>query len=526
MDRHVEWLRRRIIASVAIRTAETFAVVAMAAFAVMQWRTDAGPLTALFGSVVVAQLVAGARIGHAMRNNPLNYVFMRRYVDQPFAYRVTRFQGEEHAHPVAERLPGFVPVATIRDHDANPESIFDVYHDPSRVVTASVSRASGSVSLISSLTDGRILVTDARSMPPHECLVMNLAEGDSVDSIIATHYDAISARSDVVELASSAHQVVLDSRAIEYDSYVALGPILSPFLDLGPAGKSWLRLVARIKPAELSELPVRLGRDLSMSNARVSALAEAPAPVANPVAIPATPRVHSTLPTELSAPPVIAPQIAGPKMVAAEVVAPTVAAPSVAAPSVAGLEAVVLTQESAVTEASGLVTAEARITEAPAVALTQAPAARVPLDLAAAIASMATVPTIDVAVAPVPPVATEQVVTELAVAEPVPVALVTAEPVHAPLPHFIMQPPSASFAEAVRPAPDTAAALTETGAPWSRPTKHASNVDPVLVPDLDTALGRSEELSPTRPRLSAVLRANSGQDGSGSAGAPSRRQSR
>ena len=104
MDRHVKWLRRRIIASIATQTAETFAVVAVLAFAVLQWRTDEGPVTALFGSVVIAQLVAGARIGHAMRNNPLNYVFMRRYVDQPFSYRVSRFQGDDEAHPVAAHL--------------------------------------------------------------------------------------------------------------------------------------------------------------------------------------------------------------------------------------------------------------------------------------------------------------------------------------------------------------------------------------------------------------------------------------
>jgi hypothetical protein len=81
-----------------------------------------------------------------------------------------------------------------------------------------------------------------------------------------------------------------------------------------------------------------------------------------------------------------------------------------------------------------------------------------------------------------------------------------------------MQPPAASLAEAVLPAPDTAAALTEVGATWPVQTDHVSNVDPVLVPNLDAALGRSDELSPTRPRLSVVLRANSGQDGSAAEG--------
>jgi hypothetical protein len=310
MDRHVKWLRRRMIASVAAQTAETFAVFAVLAFVVMQWRTDEGPLTALFWSVVVAQLVAGARIGHAMRNNPLTYGSMRRYIDQPSTYRVSRFQSEEQAHPAIERLPEFVPVATIWDEDADPERVFDVYHYPSRLVAASVCRASGWVSLVSSLADGRILVTGARSMPPHERLVMNLAEDDSSASVIATHHRAILARSDIVGLASSAHHVVLDLLAVEYDSYLALGPTLSPFLDLEPVGKSWFRLVARIKPAELAELPVRLGPDLPMPKARVSAPG------------PATASAHPTVPTELSVPKIISPEITGPQMVAVEMVAP------------------------------------------------------------------------------------------------------------------------------------------------------------------------------------------------------------
>ena len=74
---------------------------------------------------------------------------------------------------------------------AEPEPVFDIYHDPSRLVAASVSRASGSVSLVSSLADGRILATVARAMPPHERLVMSLADEATVESVIATHRRAL-----------------------------------------------------------------------------------------------------------------------------------------------------------------------------------------------------------------------------------------------------------------------------------------------------------------------------------------------
>jgi len=346
MDRHVKWLRRRIVTSVATQIAITCAIVTVIAFVLLQWRTSEGPLGSLLAAFVIGQIVAFARVAHAMRNNPLNYEYVRDYIDRPFNYRVKRYIGDEEAHPVAQRLPGFVPVATLRDPDADPVPTFDIFNDPSSLVAASVSRASGSIALISSLADGRLLVTDARSMPPHERLVMNIAEASDIETIISTHRRAITGRTDVVELASSAHQVVLDSLTLEHESFAALGAMLSPFLDLEPKeGQRSMRLCARISRDDLMELPNRLGSDKAEDTATSNLSPSqwgfsdviSPAGRATPVApgTLAARTVSERIVEALEAKPDDGAKVAEPAEEAPMVEAPIVEAPDIAAPVVA-----------------------------------------------------------------------------------------------------------------------------------------------------------------------------------------------
>ncbi len=532
MDRHLKWLRRRIIASVATQTAETFAVVAVVAFVVMYWRTSEGPLTSLFGAVVIAQLVAAARVGHAMRRNPLNYVFMRNYVDRPFSFRVSRFQGEDEAHPVAAKLSGFAPVATIRDSIADPEPIFDVYHDPSRLVAASVNRASGSIALISSLDDGRILVTSTRAKPPHERLVMSLADDDCVESVISTHRRAVSARCDVAELASSAHHVVLDSLALEYEAYTTLGPALRPFLDLERSGRSVLRLMARIETDELVDLPKRLGPDLPAP--AQNPLPEAQQPprteAAEPQAVASDTKIH-----EFAAPIVAAPIVEPPIVAAPIVEPPIVAAPIVDAPQIAlpVVTAAVPVVSQLVEPGTPIVEpVEQVVTEFVAFAgpagpsISAAPAGtdaavRIGLDAAVSVAPIEVGPTPFVTrysdhadvdrpgepvTADVPAVVFTSAVAPAGVASAVVVA---------PLPTFADSPPPvpATLAEAVVPAPDTAAMLNDGSVDYQVSAAPVSAMSaagpPQLGADLADALGYNDEPVHSRPRLSAVLRADS-----------------
>lgn len=284
MDRHAPALRSRIIASVAAQIGATFVVVVAITVTLMQWQTDESLLVSMFPALVIAQAVALGRVGYAMRNNPLNYRFVRHFIETPFRYRVSRFVDEvREAHDSARTLPGFLAVATIRDDDASPAPVFDVLQDPSCLVAASVSRASGAIALISLLRDGRLLVTDSRLIPPHESLVMNPAEKNTAVSLISAHRRAMLQRGDVVRIDPSAHQIVLRSLLIEYEAYRALGPWLSPFLLLESQSRAYLRLGVRLREADAARAPAQV---LATTPVPAQVVATTPVPLGDAPGVP------------------------------------------------------------------------------------------------------------------------------------------------------------------------------------------------------------------------------------------------
>ena len=262
LDSHVAWLRGKIIASVAKQSAATFAIGAVVVFVLLQIFTSLGILLAVLIALVVGLAIAAGRVYYSLQNNPLNYRFMRRAVDRPFGYQVARFEGESVAHRAAEDLPGFDPVATIRNHEAEPPVVIDVYHNAARLVAATVNRSSGVTGLITSLAGGRFLLTDSRPQPPHERLVMNNVRHATMQETVAAHQNALAERADVVSLEESAHQVVLESLAVEHEAYVGLGPTVAPFLNLYRSKSTLLSLIAKIDRREIAKLPIELGPDI------------------------------------------------------------------------------------------------------------------------------------------------------------------------------------------------------------------------------------------------------------------------
>jgi hypothetical protein len=280
MDRHVLWLRRRVLASIARKTAATWAVAFVVASVLILWRTSLETVGALAVAFVAAQLVAVARIVMAVRNNPLSYEFLRRYIDGRHRYTIFETDGDQHE--IASELLGFYHVITVHDPEALPSPVFDLYQTADRVTTAAVSRVTGAVSLCSKVGDGRVLVTDSRVVVPHEGLVVNIAPGKHPALLIPSHHRALAGVPGGGVPEPLALKMMSRTLMLEHEAYSQLGPLLGSFLDLEPHRRSFGRLFAGIHPEELSRLglPDRPGPDSSPAAASAHRPASQPGPSA------------------------------------------------------------------------------------------------------------------------------------------------------------------------------------------------------------------------------------------------------
>ena len=254
MDRHIRWLRHRILVSVAAKTGITFAGTFVVGVALLMWRTDASSIVTLLVAFFAAQAVTVARVMQAIRNNPLGYSFLKGYIASPYRYSIAASEGK--AHDEASELLGFYPVIAVHDATADPSPVFDLFQTGDRVTTASVSRASGAVSLFSQLDDGRILVTDSRLVVPHEGLAVNPAPGLHPARLIAAHNKAVASIPGGATREPQALKLMSQALKLEHSAYCQLGPVLGPFLDLEPHRRSFGRLVVTLDLDSLSRLGV------------------------------------------------------------------------------------------------------------------------------------------------------------------------------------------------------------------------------------------------------------------------------
>ena len=256
MDAHVSWLRRRAATSVVKQLLGTFALVAAVVGGLVWWQTDRDWLVAFAVAVAAGQVAVVARGLQAMRSNALDHEFLTSYIEGGHELAVDHHDFETH-HERCDDLDGFLRLFAIHDLGADPAPTFELLHTEDCTITATVSRASGSISLYSKLADGRFLVTDRRLILPNRRLIVNVVDDDTPMAMVAAHRAAL--ERSPVDVVATPHaleliQLVHDA---EHASYRQLGPWLGSFLNLDPHRRQLLSLTASPDPDEI----FRLGLD-------------------------------------------------------------------------------------------------------------------------------------------------------------------------------------------------------------------------------------------------------------------------
>ncbi len=238
------------------------------------------PVSAVPWALLAGQLIMGLALGWGLLTNPLSYSYVRRLSAHPYGLEPI---GNEIAPELVEELGhhSLLPWATFQPDNADqPDSAgrsesagqaddrglatgerdeadlaatFDVFRTPKKTVTLARNRATGSMAIMTRLSDDRILLTDNVLTVPHRRLIVNRSDHDDVNSLITSHRHIIDKLLEV-DLGPVADDdfVFLEVLALEHDSLAALGPVVSPFLNLTGV-RPPIRLLVTLDPGELLE---------------------------------------------------------------------------------------------------------------------------------------------------------------------------------------------------------------------------------------------------------------------------------
>jgi hypothetical protein len=276
MDRHARWLQRHLVARVARRLVVEAGVTASLVVAIL---IVAGMSPAIAGpwAIVVTQLWLAARLGIALRTNPLSHAYLQHYLGQRIILRPEPLDADSETGTVLASRDLF-GVVTLRSTSQDGEPSVDVYQTVNRVVTAVVSRnpAGKNVVFASRLVDGRLFVTTGLVIPPTEGLFVNLVPGGSVTRLLDSHTKVLHtlARRGLRPV-TTGPELAVDLLETEQRAYELLGPALGAFLALESSPRP-SRLQVTVEPADLRHLaltaPISNARDVAHSPSDASGL--------------------------------------------------------------------------------------------------------------------------------------------------------------------------------------------------------------------------------------------------------------
>jgi hypothetical protein len=224
METALPALRRRAMRRMMAEGSAWFAAFG-AVTAVLGTQLDASAVALGATSILAGQLAAFARLATVLGTGPLGWRFIRSYIDSPGTFLVgSPYDGR---HPAAFLLDGMEMhhVATAVHDTATDTGVFDLHQTANQLVTAAVNRSSGSVTVLSALSDGRILQTAS--------LVVVHVPRATVPELARAHRSALHQVLDRgVSPIRADSALFVEAHRREHRAYVTLGPLASCVLDL------------------------------------------------------------------------------------------------------------------------------------------------------------------------------------------------------------------------------------------------------------------------------------------------------
>ncbi len=245
VSRSLRWIRQYLSDALLASCIVTAVIGTLISFTYLTILTNMEPVTALPWAALLGQVIALTRLAVATTTNPLSYHYLSDYIDSPFQFQPMDYNDlgtngpvlaveVDHPADVLAALDGWKLDRTITVHDPNahPSPVFDLFHSRSGVVLAAVSHATGSMTLMTQLADGRILHTAALLVPPHPSIIVNTI-ADSPQKMAEAHTKlmALLTTLDITPIQTGA-QVFAAVMAAEHAAYADLGAFLGSVLNI------------------------------------------------------------------------------------------------------------------------------------------------------------------------------------------------------------------------------------------------------------------------------------------------------
>jgi hypothetical protein len=272
MDPSLRWLRRYVVVRAVERLSVEAVAAGVASGAGAAW-FGASPVAAVTLGLVAGPVVAVLRLATALAINPVGARYLLSWTN-PAPWLERDPAGGGRADPSLDRWGFRFLLRLVRsgpvdgggadtvgagDEPGDEADGLDLFRDGSgRVVLARGD--GGDLTLVSRVSDGRLLFTSASLLPPRAGLLVNTIRSGSLTDLARAHLDRLHQLTGAgLEAVVIWPDAIIELLRLEWEAWQDLGPLIGPLLAVDGSRPSRARLEVRV-PTDLVWQRCRVAR--------------------------------------------------------------------------------------------------------------------------------------------------------------------------------------------------------------------------------------------------------------------------